>query len=314
MGPGPGQADDLEDQSHNAGSRRASLASLTKGYDESPLRDLNEETIALLLGDTELSERRPKHFKGKGRAWKKDESDEDEEYTLAKKKAAKIAKAATKGQSNVQKKRGRPRKSVLSEDIIRDESDSEFGTKFDETSRNTSPAPTKPQAVPRRVKARPRKSALSEEIGCDESGSAITEKLDSHAVPDIVMKDNTTPSPLTPGLQPKIEKSSTPASPNPINSEQKMPRKKSSTPQTTPRLSPQNISKQSVASFSSVNETDSTGNEEVPMPPKLEPSEDSILKNLWNSDVVGRGGGQERGKYYNVISSPSCHANRSQSR
>lgn len=166
-------------------SRRVSIASFGKSYDEDLLEQLDEEAVALLQEGMEPNplERRPKHFKGKGRAWKKEESDEDEEFTIAKKKAAKAAKAAAKakakakGQVNGQKKRGRPRKSMLSEDIVRDESDSDVD-KMDGVSRNAS------QAGPKQTRGKPRKSVLSEEVVHDDSDSVAEEELGDEAMTD----------------------------------------------------------------------------------------------------------------------------------
>jgi hypothetical protein len=69
----------------------------------------------------EYSGRNKRHFKGKGRAWKKEESDEDQDYKSTKKKA----KSKPGDQAVARKKITKPRKSMLSEDIIRDESDSD---------------------------------------------------------------------------------------------------------------------------------------------------------------------------------------------
>lgn len=152
------------------------------------------------------SQSKPKHFKGKGRAWKKEGSDEDEEFVTPKeKKVAKAAKsktskeekaksekekangqendvtlalwnalvddaselitaheeskkanASSKDPSKQKKKIGRPRKSNLSEDIVRDDSD------------NDTPQATPTQQA-RRGRGRPRKSALSSELVRDES-------------------------------------------------------------------------------------------------------------------------------------------------
>lgn len=155
----------------DAQSRRASTTSIGQADEEHEdheelAEELGEESIALLHDDAELepSERRQKHFKGKGRAWKKEESDEDEEFTLAKKKAAKVAKAKLKGQVTIPKKRGRPRKSTLSEDLVRDESDSD-AVKVAKASTTDSILHT----TPRKVQPRSRKSGLSEEIIREDS-------------------------------------------------------------------------------------------------------------------------------------------------
>ncbi|OAL45984.1 hypothetical protein IQ07DRAFT_683416 [Pyrenochaeta sp. DS3sAY3a] len=157
----------------DAQSRRASTNSIGQADEEHEgheelAEDLGEESIALLQDDAELepSERKQKHFKGKGRAWKKEESDEDEEFTLAKKKAAKVAKAKLKGQVSIPKKRGRPRKSTLSEDLVRDESDSD-------AAKVAKASTTDPilHTTPRKVQARSRKSGLSEEFIREDSDS-----------------------------------------------------------------------------------------------------------------------------------------------
>ncbi|KAF2629908.1 hypothetical protein BU25DRAFT_456334 [Macroventuria anomochaeta] len=184
----------------------------TESEDESELEPLSREPSP---EPAPLS--KAKHFKGKGRAWKKDGSDEDEEFVTPKeKKAAKAAKAKadkakTKADKEAEKdilgslwdalvtesvalykkependesdlnpridrhlderirakdlpnvppkqkkKIGRPRKSNLSEDIVRDESD------------NDTPQAT-PTQPPKRGRGRPRKSALSSEIVRDDS-------------------------------------------------------------------------------------------------------------------------------------------------
>ena len=119
---------------------------------------------------------RTKHFKGKGRAWKKEGSDEDEEFTPKQKKAAKAAKAkADKANAKMEKavtdditkqkkKIGRPRKNNLSEDIIRDDSDND--TSILEGEAAPQAALTQP---PKRSRGRPRKSALSSELVRDDS-------------------------------------------------------------------------------------------------------------------------------------------------
>lgn len=117
-----------------------------------------------------------KHFKGKGRAWKKEGSDEDEEFTPKQKKAAKAAKAKAerinaKIEKDVvddipkpKKKIGRPRKSNLSEDTVHDDSDNDTSILEGETTLQA--VPTQP---PKRSRGRPRKSALSSELVRDDS-------------------------------------------------------------------------------------------------------------------------------------------------
>lgn len=149
-----------EELSPGIRSRRMSIASLSRGVDDELLAALDEETIALLQEEDEngLLERKPKHFKGKGRAWKKEESDEDEEFTLAKKKAAKAAKVKTEA-----KKRGRPRKSVQTEEIVQDTSDMDTAPRSPSSPRSGS------KEAPKRKRAAPRKSVLSAEIIQDSS-------------------------------------------------------------------------------------------------------------------------------------------------
>ena len=55
-----------------AQSRRVSVASLSKNVDDALLAQLDEEAIALLQEEPEPESKGPKHFKGKGRAWKKE--------------------------------------------------------------------------------------------------------------------------------------------------------------------------------------------------------------------------------------------------
>ncbi|KAF5844850.1 hypothetical protein GGP41_008886 [Bipolaris sorokiniana] len=137
-------------------SRRVSIASLSRNVDDALLASLDEEAMALLQEEAESEPTKPKHFKGKGRAWKKEGSDEDEDYSLAaKKKAAKAAKMKAKGQ--VPKKRGRPRKSGRSEELV--------GEDTDEDKENI-----------KRKKPLPRKSALSEEIIQDSSDGGEGDK------------------------------------------------------------------------------------------------------------------------------------------
>jgi hypothetical protein len=117
--PTTGSALDPASPAPFAQSRRVSLASsLSRNVDDALLAQLDQEALALLQEEEtspSASAKGPKHFKGKGRAWKKEGSDEDEEFSLAaKKKAAKAARM----KGVVPKKRGRPRKSGRSEEII----------------------------------------------------------------------------------------------------------------------------------------------------------------------------------------------------
>ncbi|RMZ70489.1 hypothetical protein GMOD_00000589 [Pyrenophora seminiperda CCB06] len=162
---------------YNAQSRRVSIASLSRNVDDALLASLDEEAIALLEEEPELGPARPKHFKGKGRAWKKEGSDEDEEFSLAaKKKAAKAAKMKAKGQAP--KKRGRPRKSGRSEEVVEEEIDEEVD-------------------VVKRKRPPPRKSALSEEIVPDSSDGGEGEKeVEESTTPKYSPDQSSTPKNL----------------------------------------------------------------------------------------------------------------------
>jgi hypothetical protein len=163
--PTNGDAQDPTSPAPVAQSRRVSVASLSKNVDDALLAQLDEEAIALLQEEPEPESKGPKHFKGKGRAWKKEGSDEDEEFSLAaKKKAAKAARMKAKGQ--LPRKRGRPRKSGRSEETIQDDSDSD-GI--------------------RRKRPPPRKSALSEEVVPDSSGN---EKMKEEEDESVTSKDS----------------------------------------------------------------------------------------------------------------------------
>lgn len=179
-----GEANDFSDipvMSPARRSRRASAISLPKAFEEPPLQLLDEEALAILRGgldpgpEHEMERRRstkPKHFKGKGRAWKKDESDEDMEFNPSKKKAAAKARDKAPKVPPPGKKRGRPRKSntVLPEDVFKDGSDSDTASKIDESSFVEAPAATPiVKALVKKPRRVARKSALSEEIVRDDS-------------------------------------------------------------------------------------------------------------------------------------------------
>jgi hypothetical protein len=191
-------------------SRRVSVASLSK----EPLGQLDPETLAILQGgvgpepeEEETSYGRAKHFKGKGRAWKKEESDEDLEFNPGKKKAAR-ARAKAKAQQQQQqqsKKRGRPRKSHLSEDLVRDDSDEEALARKEQAS----PSPTASEGVAtKKTRKPPRKSVLSEEIVHDDTEEDqdrvedIQTTTDAAAVPEI-----STPAPKKRGRPRKSDQS-----------------------------------------------------------------------------------------------------------
>ncbi|EDU45911.1 predicted protein [Pyrenophora tritici-repentis Pt-1C-BFP] len=170
--PTNGAGQDLDSMSHNAQSRRVSATSLSRNIDDALL-----EAIALLEEEPEPEPTRPKHFKGKGRAWKKEGSDEDEEFSLAaRKKAAKAAKLKAKGQ--VPKKRGRPRKSGRSEEVVEDEIEED-------------------KDMVKRKRPPPRKSALSEEIVPDSSDDGEEEKqFEESTTPKYSPKRSYTPTGL----------------------------------------------------------------------------------------------------------------------
>ncbi|KAI4693221.1 uncharacterized protein J4E88_001592 [Alternaria novae-zelandiae] len=162
--PTNGDAQESNNTSPTAEGRRASVASISRNIDDALLASLDEEAMALLQEETEPEPAKPKHFKGKGRAWKKEGSDEDEEFSLAaKKKAAKAAKLKAKGQ--IPKKRGRPRKSGRSEELIDEEDEDKEAVK--------------------RKRPPPRKSALSEEV--------IIESSEDEEVKEMEVEESTTP-------------------------------------------------------------------------------------------------------------------------
>jgi len=181
-----------------------SVTSIGKAYDDELLAQLDDEALALLQGDIDFEDldRRPKHFKGKGRAWKKEESDEDKEFTVAKKKAAKAAKAKAKSLTpTVGKKRGRPRKSLPTEDIKRDESDTDAVGKSGAASADVSPSPTPSRDVPKKTRKPPRKSVLSAEIvpdsDSDEDMAKDSSLLDSSALAASISSPAPTPKKQT---------------------------------------------------------------------------------------------------------------------
>ncbi|KZM22640.1 uncharacterized protein EKO05_0009666 [Ascochyta rabiei] len=158
------------------------------------------------LGDVDNDLPKTKHFKGKGRAWKKEGSDEDEEFTPKQKKAAKAAKAkADKANAKAEKaaekaaaddnpkqkkKIGRPRKSNLSEDAVRDESDNDTSVLGGETNPQTTP--TQP---PKRGRGRPRKSALSSELVRDDSEDEAPAPAPKPVEPRTMIDSTTPPKP-----------------------------------------------------------------------------------------------------------------------
>jgi hypothetical protein len=178
-------------------SRRVSIASLSR----EPIGQLDDETLAILQGsvDREPEEEqdtygRTKHFKGKGRAWKKEESDEDLEFNPGKKKSAKAkakAKAAAAAAAAQQpKKRGRPRKSNLSEDVIRDDSDDEAPAK----AADASPSPAAPESAARKTRKPSRKSVLSEELVHDDTDGEEEEVADARATEPTTLPEVSTPA------------------------------------------------------------------------------------------------------------------------
>lgn len=165
--PTNGDAQDSSNTSPAAQGRRVSVASISKNIDDALLASLDEEAMALLQEETGPEPAKPKHFKGKGRAWKKEGSDEDEEFSLAaKKKAAKAARMKAKGQ--IPKKRGRPRKSGRSEELIDEETDED-------------------KDAVKRKRPPPRKSALSEEVIIDSSDEEEAKEM------EMEVEESTTP-------------------------------------------------------------------------------------------------------------------------
>lgn len=172
-------------------SRRESVASLGKIYAEDHL--LDPETLAVLRGEVAMEPeenfRRSKHFKGKGRAWKKDESDEDLEFNPSKKKArAKAQAKALLQQKQLQpgqpKRRGRPPK-ILSAEVVRDESDEDTTMMTD-----ASPSPPVWDAPAKKTRKPPRRSALSEAIVRDdteedEANGKLNEPVPTAPVPEV---------------------------------------------------------------------------------------------------------------------------------
>lgn len=166
---------------------------------------LDPETLAILQGGMGPepepkveTQGRPKHFKGKGRAWKKEESDEDLEFNPGKKKAAARAKAKAKAKAQQspqqlpKRKGGRPRKSVLSEDIVHDDSDDDSMLGTEEATPSRAPS----DSAPRKERKAARKSALSEEIIRDDSDDDEDMRVDDRpAVP--------APAPKPPASTPK---------------------------------------------------------------------------------------------------------------
>ncbi|KAH7393927.1 hypothetical protein DE146DRAFT_633864 [Phaeosphaeria sp. MPI-PUGE-AT-0046c] len=179
-------------------SRRMSVASLSN---EPYGQLLDPETLAILQGgmgpepeQKDEMQGRPKHFKGKGRAWKKEESDEDLEFNPSKKKAAARAKAKAKAKAQLpeqqlpKKKGGRSKKSILSEDVVRDDSDEETPTRTAETS----PSRAASDNAPSKGRKTTRKSALSEAIIHDDSDDDEGMKIhDRPASPALAPKVST---------------------------------------------------------------------------------------------------------------------------
>jgi hypothetical protein len=189
-------------------SRRVSVASLSN----EPLVQLDPETLAILQGGVgpEPEEEgtnygRAKHFKGKGRAWKKEESDEDLEFNPGKKKAARArAKARAQQQQQQSKKRGRPRKSNLSEDLVRDDSDEEALARNEQAS----PSPTAPEGVSaKKARKPPRKSVLSEEIVQDDTEEDQDRAEGVDATTDTAVPELSTPAAKKKGRPRKSDQS-----------------------------------------------------------------------------------------------------------
>jgi hypothetical protein len=175
-----------------SGSRRLSITPFTRTDDEGFVETPGESMVDLEHFE-EGHDQRQRHFKGKGRAWKKDESDEDEEFT-PKRKAAKVKADA---QASGQKKRGRPRKIPLAEDAVHDHSTSgAHGVGSAALNKSPTSTPTQPQ---KRGRGRPRKSALSAELVQDDSSDNESPRKKQN----MVAVDVPTPPPATPLNAPK---------------------------------------------------------------------------------------------------------------
>jgi hypothetical protein len=193
-------------------SRRVSAASISKGYvKDLQVDNLDEETLAILQGEVEpefeRADGRPKHFKGKGRAWKKEESDEDLEFNPGKKKAARAKAAKARGQQP--RKRGRPRKSNLSEDVIRDDSDAEELYQADEAVSVQNSSPAVPEAVTRKSQRPPRKSVLSAEVVRDDSDEEEDENEENTVITETSALEIATPAGKRRGVNRKLDQSVT---------------------------------------------------------------------------------------------------------
>jgi hypothetical protein len=175
-----------------SGSRRLSVTPFTRTDDEGFV-ETPGESMADLGHFEEGHDQRQRHFKGKGRAWKKDESDEDEEFTPKRK----AAKAKADAQASGQKKRGRPRKIPLAEDAVHDHSTSgTHGVGSAVLNKSPTSTPTQPQ---KRGRGRPRKSALSAELVQDDSSDNGSPRKKQNTV----AVDVPTPPPATPLSAPK---------------------------------------------------------------------------------------------------------------
>jgi hypothetical protein len=189
-------------------SRRVSVASIAHGPSED---QLDRETLAILQGEVnpdpereEDDNGRPKHFKGKGRAWKKEESDEDLEFNPGKKKAARAkAKAKAQQQQQQPKKRGRPRKSNLSEDVIRDDSENEGATRTGDDS----PSPAVSEGPSKKARKPPRKSVLSEELVRDDSDEDGEKSAINTPTVNATATEASTPAPKKRGRPRKSDQS-----------------------------------------------------------------------------------------------------------
>ncbi|KAF2827475.1 hypothetical protein CC86DRAFT_321588 [Ophiobolus disseminans] len=198
----------------NVQSRRVSVASLGKSYTEDKVEHLDEEGLAILQGDVdpepEDSYGRPKHYKGKGRAWKKEESDEDLEFNPSKKKAARAkakARALTQQQQQQPKKRGRPRKTILSEDVVRDDSDDDATARTEDAS----PSPPVWEAPAKKARKPARKSALSEAIVRDDTDDETQKDKPDQTAATSLLPEVSTPAPKKRGRPRKSDQSATPA-------------------------------------------------------------------------------------------------------
>jgi hypothetical protein len=248
-------------------------AQVFEDVETEPDHDLSDTPLLSRSPSPEVPlQSRPKHFKGKGRAWKKEGSDEDEEFVTPKEKktakAARLKAEKEKARSEngkvdasegditsalwealtsetpgslkskdkehdqarktngslseppkQKKKIGRPKKSSLSGDAVRD------GTGND-------PQP------PRRGRGRPRKSALSSELVHDDSDDDDAPAAAETQPPLPKVVENPTPNDLAPSSTKNSSRPSTATSTVPASTPKKRGRPRKSDLNTTPVQQP----------------------------------------------------------------------------